>query len=379
MSARLVAIQVVGGESIAAVRAAAAGDAAWSHRVLAAARRRFDEAVLLATCERCELYGMRRGVLPLGAEVGVGATARASGESGAAERSLLPGETQTLDGSAAAAHLLRVAAGLESRMVGETHVLGQVAAALTHADSLGASGPLLRSLFAAACRTGRRVRRETPLGRLAGSYATAAVERVEEWIGDDSDAAVGVLGSGAVAAQVAQQLAAGASRCRGPIRVFARHPARTVDALAASRIEVVDLDVLPQHLPRLTALVAATSSPRTLLHPEHVHAAMAARSAQARPLLLVDLGMPPNVDPAVSTISGVVALWLADLAGPRLAHEAIVAAETIVEIELERVLGRLGRSESALHGATPATVGLRFVSDRRTASPCVNSRGREVA
>lgn len=347
MIERLVAIRAVGDESIAAFRAAMATDSAWTRNVLDAMRGAFDEAVLVATCERCELYAIRP-------RVGDRATPIAAGDA-AFGSALLPGRTEMLSGAAAAEHLLRVAAGLDSRMLGETHVLGQVAAALVRAEEAEAAGAGLRTLFAAARRAGKRVRRETELGRLAASYVTATVERLLGSVGDDRQAVVGVLGSGAVASELIRELAcrrAAVAEASWPIdaavgppaiRVFTRHPERLLGDFDPAAVEVVALELLPEHLPALAALVAATSSPRTLVHRAQVE-------DRALPLLLIDLGMPPNVDLAIADVVGVSALWLSDLSGPQPARNALAQAAAIVEHELRLVVARLARSAS--RGAT---------------------------
>jgi hydroxymethylbilane synthase len=348
---RLVSIHAADGEVLAAARRAMASDDRWACRSLAAVRRWFEERLLLATCERCELFGVLRP---------------------GRELPRIPDGVAMRRGQEAAQHLLRVAAGLESRIVGESHVLGQVAAAGRVAAAAETDGAILRGLLAAAIRTGRRVRTETPLGCLAGSAVRAAVERLERWCPAEAArvghvapgtrhgahahgrvAVAGVLGGGAMALEVADALrsspqGSGWGRPRWRVILFARHVERARLAAGDRPIEIVDIKRITEQVGMLDAVVAATSSARTLIGAEDLR-------QLRRPLLIVDLGVPANVEASVAALEGVQLVSLAELSGPDHAREVLDAAERIVDEELLRWTRRAApgrrRVILAAHGA----------------------------
>jgi glutamyl-tRNA reductase len=287
----------------------------WTQHLLEQAHGRFGGAVVLATCERFEVY-VDAGPLDL-RELG------AEFESAVMRR-----------GNTAATHLFRVSAGLESRILGEPHILGQVADAIDADATRGKAGPFLTEVFHAALRAGRRVRSETLLGRLARSYVTAAVDRVTAVHGDGRSAAVGVIGSGAVARDLVLELR---RRSVARVTVFARHLDRALRNLgpALAGVKLAPLSELPLVLPELDALITATSSPHTALGTEHV-------ARRATPLTVVDLGMPPNTADSLTTLPHVKLHRLWDLdSGSGPAPAALAQAEGIVSQELTRLAARL--------------------------------------
>lgn len=324
--------------SCVAARRAIAADPATPDALARALRSRFAEAAIVATCERFEAV-----VVPHAGDD--------SSDAGLPEPLR---EAGWLVGRAAIRHVLRTAAGLESRIAGETHILGQVAAAARRAAAIGTSGPTLRHLFERAARVGRRVRSETDLGRLASSYVTLAAERVAACVAaGGAPALVGVVGSGALAAELVTALG---ERGVVSVRVFARHVERARAAIADSSATFSLLAELPEHVTTLDALVTATSSPRAI-----IDAAMLAHARRLR--LVVDLGAPSNVADDVAAIAAIELRRLADLAGPTHAASTIAAAEAIVEAELDR-LARQAATRTivlAAHGARDGSVANRRV------------------
>lgn len=287
----------------------------------AAARRALGaaEALVLVTCERAEVYG-----------VGVddGHAALLARRLDAALRNAAPGTVPaTGRGRAAAVHLTRVAAGLESRIVGECHILGQIARAVDRDADAGSVGPALRRLAADALACGRRVRCETALGRLDASYVALAVARVRRVRGRGD---ILVLGSGALARDVVAALDDEPRR----VVVAARHRGRGLAAIAARGErphDVVDVSTLPAAVARADVVIAATASARPLVRREHVR-------RRRRPLLLIDLGAPPNVAEDVTGVAGVDRVGLADLAPARAPGCAAVRrAEQLVHDAVDGV------------------------------------------
>ncbi len=288
-------------------------------------RRAGAPAVTLKTCERFELwttFDRFRG---------------AGWQDGAA-----PAFSRVRYGRSALTHLLRVAAGLESRIVGEDEILGQLRRAYRSAQEVGTLNVTLRQLFQSALRIGRRVRRETELGTLGESYARLAVAALTSWpCGGRSPLRVGVLGTGALARGVIQLLPA-AMYAR--LIVFSGHPenarARLGGALAGDPRPIACLRSL---LPDLDAIVSATQTKRALL----TGADLATRQ---RPLLIVDLGIPATIDQRVRHRS-FVELQTLDQLEPetRPAAQAIAAAEAIVAREVDLLIRRSEKGAALRH------------------------------
>jgi glutamyl-tRNA reductase len=290
------------------------------------------EAVCLSTCNRTELY-----------VAGPGAEDRAEGVL-AGE----PGSVYRRDDDEAARHLFRVAAGLDSKVRGETEILGQVRAAY----ALGAPGPLLDRLFREALRVGRKVRAQSPVGDLAASAATAAAVLAERVLGDLADRAVLLIGAGEIGERVAVRLAA-----RGARIVFvANRSAERRERLAAHyEAEPLPLDELGDALRAVDVVVASTSSPEPVLMRRDVEGALATR--ERRPLLLVDLAVPRDLDPEIASLPYAFLYDVDDLdetVGTGSAEGAAARAEAIVAEEAERF-----RAWQASRGVVPAIASLR--------------------
>jgi glutamyl-tRNA reductase len=277
--------------------------------------------MVLSTCERFEVYATTPctdaadwvGLLSHWFHLPVG---------------LLERHLRTNVGSAVARHLLRVGAGLESRIVGETQILGQVRDAFLQATQSRCLDADLSALGRAAIRTGKRVRTETSINSGARSIATIAVEHIACASGPLRDRAALILGSGKLAAVVAAELAL---RRAGRIVVAGRNVDRA--AALAQQFGGVSLgmDQLAVAVSEADAVIACTSSPSYV-----ADASMIGRH-RVKPLCLVDLSVPRNIDPAVTPLSGVSLMHLDELlAGQSAREEGIAAAERIVEEELGR-------------------------------------------
>jgi glutamyl-tRNA reductase len=274
------------------------------------------EAVVLSTCSRVELY-----VGP-GVEVDdlLGVLAERAGR----PLTHLRRKAEVLTGPAVAEHLLRVTAGLESRVVGEVDIQDQVRAAYRAARAAGTVGLQLGRLFPLALRCGVQVRSRTSLGRRGRSLARRAVDiGVESMPGSQLEALV--VGSGQMAAVATERLAA----LGHPFRVAARDEAYAARLAGPGR--VCRLSSLADGIARCDLLICATSATQHVVTVEHVRAAMSLRS---RPLTVVDLAVPRNVDTAVREIAGVLLVDLSglndDAAGDPAVQAAVDAAGTMV-------------------------------------------------
>jgi glutamyl-tRNA reductase len=229
------------------------------------------EAACLSTCNRTELY------------VAADDAEQAELDAVAELASLEPDVEQALyrlHDRAAAHHLFRVAAGLDSLVPGEGEILGQVR--LTH--EVGTTGPLLDRVFRQALHTGRKVRAETAIGESPTSVSAAAVALADQVFGSLGGRSILLLGAGKVSEQAARNL-----RSRGA----------EITLVANSKTERERID---EQLAAVDVVIASTSSPGLVL--EAATVADAVRSRRGRRLLLVDLAVPRDVDPAIAVLEG---------------------------------------------------------------------------
>lgn len=264
--------------------------------------RGIDEAIVLSTCNRTELY--LAGTHPHHAD----ALDALAGVTGADRRSLTSSAITATDDDVSL-HLFRVAAGLESRIVGEREILSQVRVALTRAVAAGTAGRHLSALFRRAASTGRRVRRTETSS--CPSLASVALDAAGA---GDSSGRVLVVGAGAMAAATTAELRAR----RRPFLVSSRRadPAARLVRTAADIVPIARwLDALAEPARDVRVAVFATSARGALLDVDTAADLMLRRDG--RPLTLVDLSMPRNVDPAVATLPGVRVIDLAALTADR--------------------------------------------------------------
>ena len=247
------------------------------------------EAVVLSTCNRTEAY--------LAAE-DADAAERAAVEALASLEPEVETALYRLQDQAAAHHLFRVAAGLDSLVPGEGEILGQVRTA----HELGATGPLLDRVFRQALHTGRKVRAQTAIGESPASVSGAAAALAAQVFGGLEGRKILLLGAGKVSEQAARSL-----RSRGAEIALVAN-SRTEREEVAERLRSVDV------------VIASTSSPQIVLDAAAVAGAL--RGRRGRRLLLVDLAVPRDLDPAIGGLDGCYLFDIDDL-------EAIVA-ETLV-------------------------------------------------
>jgi glutamyl-tRNA reductase len=296
------------------------------------AREAVAEASVLSTCNRTEVYVVPRH--DEGAHRGVIETAFLAKEP-EIERD---GRLYVRREAAAARHLLRVAAGLESMVLGEPEILGQVRQAHELAEAVGSSGPLTRRLLRAAAETGRRARSETAISTGAVSLGYTVVELAKNIFSDLSEAGVLVLGAGETARQVVRNLVDRGGARRVQVANRSRERARRL-ADELPQVEVLPLEERYAALEAADVVVATTSAEQPLLGVERVREALARR--RARPLLAVDLGVPRNVEEAVGRLPNVFLHTIDSLdvliqRNLKRRREEVPKVEEIVEQELAR-------------------------------------------
>jgi glutamyl-tRNA reductase len=266
------------------------------------------EAVCLSTCNRTELY--------LAAE-----DAESAERDAVAALAELEPEVEAalyrLRDQAAALHLFRVAAGLDSLVPGEGEILGQVRVAF----ELGTTGPLLERAFRQALHAGRKVRTQTAIGESPASVSSAAAALAEQVFGDLGGRTILLLGAGKVSEQAARNL-----RTRGAEIVL----------VANSRTDRAEIE---KQLASVDVVIASTNAPGIVLDAAAVVAALTVR--RGRQLLLVDLAVPRDLDPAIHELDGCYLYDIDDLeqivaetlSGRRREAER---AESIVAAEAEK-------------------------------------------
>jgi glutamyl-tRNA reductase len=293
-----------------------------------------EETLVLSTCNRSELYGVPREDTADGAgavELFVASFHRLS-----------PGE---LNGSLyrhrdhhAVRHLFRVAAGLDSMLLGEAEILGQVRDAYQIALDRGETGPVLNRMFQAALEVGKRVRNETELGARPVSVAFAGMKLAERIFGKMNHHRALIVGAGATSEQVVRHLVERGVR---QLRVLNRTPEHAVDVAARFGGEVVPWEKLTAALEWPDLIVTSISASEPILTRAMIERAMAARGNRA--LLLIDLGVPRNVAPEVASIYNTYLYNIDDLTeiveqnkNARVAE--IPRAEAIIEKHVDKFL-----------------------------------------
>jgi glutamyl-tRNA reductase len=244
-------------------------------------------------------------------------------------------------------HLFRVAAGLESMVVGEAQILGQVKDALARAREAGAVNARLQVILQGAIRAGKRVRAETSIGRRPVSVAHAAVASAREMLGNLEGRSVLLVGAGTIS-QVALRL----MRNQRIGQAFLTSRTRERADRVATRLgaQAIDFEAIENRIEPVDIVISASSAPTYLFDRALVARLQARRSG--RPLLVIDLAVPRDVDPAASELAGVRLLNIDDLrsiAAGNLAERgsATEPAERIIEEELTRTRRALHAREAA--------------------------------
>lgn len=243
-------------------------------------------------------------------------------------------------------HLFRIAASLDSMVVGEAQILGQLKDAAAQAQENGSLGPELRRSVDGAVRAARRVRTETEIARGAVSLSSVAVQLARKLLGDLTDKTVLLLGAGEMA-----QLAARELRSEGAAEVLVANRSATRAEDLATQVGGVPVSLadLPVLLERADVAVCSTGAGHFVI--THDLVARAAKARRYRPLFLVDLTLPRNVDPAANDLENVYVYDLDDLEHVaaqnrdlRAAH--VEKAEAIVDEELKAFLAQARERQS---------------------------------
>ena len=309
-------------------------------------RCHLDEALVVSTCNRVEVYGVSSA--PTEALTRL--------RERFIERAASPNVQQSLYerwGSEAIRHTFRVAASLDSMVVGEPQILGQVKEALSLATMAGSVGTLLGRCFEQAFSVAKRVRGETAIAAGTVSVSSIACELAEKIFSSLEGRSVLLIGAGKMGENAAKRLARSGAR----LVVVNRSPARAAEVARACGGEARGIEQLSTELLHADVAISSTNSDRFIVTPEIMHEVI--RGRKRRPIFLIDIAVPRDVDPRVGSMENVFLYDVDDL--EKVAHENLAArrraageAETIVEREtaaFEHWLGTLAM--------TPTLVALR--------------------
>ena len=256
-------------------------------------------------------------------------------------------------------HLFRVASSLDSMVVGEPEILGQVKDAYARAKAAGTIRGELDFVLNHAFRVARRIRNETGIGQMAVSISFVAVELARKIFGDLGGRSILIVGAGKMSELSAKHLQrAGAGR----VYVTNRTPERAVELARAFEGEAVAFDRLFEMLAKVDIVISSTGAPNFILNKKTAEAVIAAR--KQRPVFLVDIAVPRDIDPAINSVDNIFVYDIDDLqqvADANLEQRKREAerAEAIVEEELTKLMHRL-----KTHQVAPTIVSLQDELER---------------
>lgn len=284
------------------------------------------EVVILSTCNRVEFYGFAEDPQKAKQKLTqfVGETCRVASEEFASY-------LYSYEGREAIGHLFRVAAGLDSLVVGENEILGQLREAFRMANQAKCVHSLLYRLMEKALKNGKAIRAQTKINAGAVSVPSVAVELAEKIFGRLSGEKVMVLGAGEMSLLTMQLLLnAGAS-----ILYVVSRDRETGEKIAEKFKAVwVPLDDWITHMDQVDILIASTAAPHVLIHFDEIETVLKTR--RHKPLFLIDIAVPRNIESRINTLDDVYLYNIDDLKGVsaanlRLRHQEIEAAEKIIE------------------------------------------------
>jgi glutamyl-tRNA reductase len=282
------------------------------------------EALLLATCNRVEVYGASEK------RISTDEIARCLALQIEKEPHEFAPAFYRYEDEQCVRHLFRVASGLDSMVVGESEILGQAKKAYESARKSGVVGPYLHRLFQRAFRTAKQVRTRTEITRGLVSVGSVAVDLAQRIFGNLNDRKVLVLGAGDTSERTARALA---SRGVTDLRVSNRSIERAEELARLVAGRAISFDEWPQQCCEIDILITSTSSETPLLKPENL--APMLRDRLDRPLFIIDIAVPRDVDPGVNEMEGVYLYdidSLQSVAEQSLAQrrQQIAAAEAII-------------------------------------------------
>jgi glutamyl-tRNA reductase len=252
-----------------------------------------------------------------------------------------------LDNQLAVSHTFTVACGLDSAVLGEPQILGQMKEAYRIATEAGSAGPMLHSLFQQAFSVAKLVRTDTEIGSSAVSVAYAAVNLARQIFSDFGQHTALLVGAGETIELVAQHLT---GRGIGRLVIANRSIGRARTLAQEHKGFAIELGEIPNHLADADILICSTASPHALISKQMVQAALKAR--RRKPIFIVDLAVPRDVEPAVAELEDVYLYTVDDLQGVvddniKAREEAAAQARKIIDVEVIRFAQTLKTRDAA--------------------------------
>ena len=282
------------------------------------------EAAILSTCNRTEIYCA-------GAQASTSDTLHWLAEAGGVSAQQLQSHTYLLEGNEAARHAFRVASGLDSMVLGEAQILGQLKDAVRAAEQAGALGSTLNQLFQRSFAVAKEVRSTTEIGAHSISMAAASVRLASQLFEDLKDIKVLFVGAGEMIELVITHFAA---RHPKKLAIANRSLARGEKLASRFGAEVLRLAELPDRLHEFDAVISCTASTLPLIGLGAVERALKKR--KHRPMFMVDLAVPRDIEPEVKALGDVYLYTVDDLAhvvaaGQAHRQAAVAEAEVIID------------------------------------------------
>jgi glutamyl-tRNA reductase len=307
------------------------------------------EALILSTCNRVEILVASEDSVDLRVLIG-----EFLAETRQASPATLGPCLYHHEGSAAIHHLFRVASSLDSMVVGEPQILGQLKAAYTAAKAHGAISGVLDNILSRAFGVAKRVRSETGIGQMAVSISYAAVELARKIFGSLDGKTVMIVGAGKMSELSARHL-----RRSGAAHIFVtnRTHDRALELAGLFQGTPVEYTKFQSLLPEVDILIASSGAPHYILHKADMQRVISVR--RNKPMFLIDIAVPRNIEPVVNEVDNVFLYDIDDLQGVvnanlREREKEAGHAEGIIAEEVQRMLARLKAQE-----VTPAIVSLR--------------------
>ena len=263
----------------------------------------FDERVLLSTCNRTEIYGVDGN----GAE-SIHRAKEYLSEYFKTCLSDFEDKLYVLRQPDSVEHLFSVASGLDSMVLGETEILGQVKDAYLAAHSHQQTGKILNNLFQRSLKVAKNVRTQTEIGQGRVSVASVSIELAEKIFESLKNVRVMVLGTGQMALQLTKSLVSKGSHS---MIVSSRHYDRALEIAQEMGGQAVHYDDYEKEIPKTDILIASTLAPKVLIHEHQVRSWMKRR--HQRPLFMIDIAVPRNIEPQAEKIDNVYLYNIDDL------------------------------------------------------------------
>jgi glutamyl-tRNA reductase len=335
-------------------------------RAFRARVQRSPEVAIVSTCNRTELYVAAD---PLHAQALVNPSVEWLAEMGGVGSPLLRDHTYVLEGGAAARHAFRVASGLDSMVLGEPQILGQMKQAVREADSAGTLGSTLHQMFQRSFAVAKEVRSSTEIGAHSISMAAASVRLASQLFEDLAALKVLFVGAGEMIELVATHFAARSPRALAVANRTLERGERLAGRFGAEALRLADL---PQRLAEFDVVISCTASSLPIIGLGAVERAL--KSRKHRPMFMVDLAVPRDIEPEVARLSDVYLYTVDDLsalvqtAGEKR-QAAVAQAEAIIETGVQGFVHWLGQ-----RGSVPLIQALNAQADDWRAAEIARAR-----